>query len=88
MAGQYVHDIVKNFEETETGLHLLNILLAEVALDPNFQDNDGNTPAHIAIMQLKPLFLQYLWIRGANMNIRNKDGISVLDLCLAWQTKQ
>ncbi|KAK6924539.1 Ankyrin repeat, partial [Dillenia turbinata] len=54
-------------------------------VDINLQDNvglDGWTPLHLAVQAQRTDLVRLLLIKGADKALRNKDGLTPLDLCL------
>jgi ankyrin repeat protein len=66
-------------------------LLVRHGSDPNTRDTAGNTVLHIAVSQGLWHIAAALVREGANMTIKNKDGVTVLDMLaprqLAWLAK-
>lgn len=55
-------------------------LLISLGVDPNFQDNDGNTALHKAIEFGRIELVKVLVKNGAKKNIKNEQGKTALDL--------
>jgi ankyrin repeat protein len=49
----------------------------------NVQDENGNTPLHIAAGAKKPLIVEYYLSQGANPNIKNNEGKTPLDIAVS-----
>lgn len=62
----------------DEGMELLNVPVIYAIKD--YQDHQGNTPLHMAVRNQNLKLVQYLLRFPAKMNIKNKDGISALDL--------
>ncbi|HEU0117548.1 MAG TPA: ankyrin repeat domain-containing protein [Alphaproteobacteria bacterium] len=54
--------------------------LVELGADVNAQDAEGNTPIMRAIMSTYPAVTSGLWERGADLDIRNHQGVSARTL--------
>lgn len=54
-------------------------LLIESGANVNFQNDDGNTAAHLSLRENQVHSLNLLINAGCDLNIKNKEGLSVLD---------
>lgn len=77
-----IHDAI-----VEDNLENVNILLSN-GVDINIQDDDGNTPLHMAASNGLDDIVQLLLQKGADIDIKNKYGKTPLELASNQQTKQ
>jgi len=85
-------DTVFADRNNETALHeainvddvkLVEFLLQHKA-NPNIQDIDGNTPAHLAAQYGKVAILDLLVKNGTKLDIKNKEGLKASELLLGF----
>lgn len=58
-------------------------LLLENGANANIQDNDGNTPLHFELMDTgDEKIVRQLTLHGADLKIKNKDGLTPKDIAM------
>jgi len=82
MAG-VLHAVIWRMKENHESIRLLERLVS-VGFSLNAQDHHGNTPAHIAVMMIKPKFLRILLDGRPNMSIRNSMDMTPGDIAYIW----
>ena len=60
--------------------HIINLILASPILDLNFQDYNGNSYLHLAVIYNNLSLIGTLLIKGININIQNNNGDTALHL--------
>lgn len=63
--------------------HLLSLLL-EHGANINAQNNDNNTPLHLAILAQSPAIVTFLIENGADIDFTNKKGLRPYDIALEY----
>jgi hypothetical protein len=81
-ANDLLMQVVEEIEDIGNPLELLMLLIDLLGADPNICDEYGSTPLHRLFS--KPLLGRYLISRGADILRRDKNGESVLQLCLEY----
>lgn len=74
-----LHRLVKYFFslDRENRQELVKFFV-EQGIDINAQDATGNTVLHYAVKRLDLCLIEYLVAKGANVNIKNKEGLTAL----------
>ena len=62
------------------GFPIVEALLSDPNIHINYKDNNGNTPLHLSIMLGLSRTACYLLNHGANVTIRNNDGVTAFTL--------
>lgn len=76
--GKY-YPLIRACDKYRPNLEIINLLF-EYGADPNIQDNDGNTPLHIAVENASSEIIELLISKGADPNIQDNIGNTPLHI--------